>query len=128
MIGFWFKRDAAIFANMKAFLVNRIGDLGFLLGIAAILYVFGSLDYAAVFASAPFVKEATVISPFGEWQWMTVICLLLFMGAMGKSAQVPLHVWLPDSMEGANANFCIDPRRDHGDRRDFYGGENVAAV
>ena len=100
LIGFWFERDAAIFANMKAFLVNRIGDLGFLLGIAAILYVFGSLDYAAVFASAPFVKEATVISPFGEWQWMTVICLLLFMGAMGKSAQVPLHVWLPDSMEG----------------------------
>lgn len=100
LIGFWFERDTAIFANMKAFLVNRIGDIGFLLAIAAILYLFGSLDYAAVFASVPAVKNATVLSPFAEWQWITVICLLLFVGAMGKSAQVPLHVWLPDSMEG----------------------------
>lgn len=103
LIGFWFEREAAIFANMKAFLVNRIGDFGFLLGIAAVLYVFGSLDYAAVFAIAPTVKDTTVslsLLPFGEWQWLTVICLLLFVGAMGKSAQVPLHVWLPDSMEG----------------------------
>jgi NADH-quinone oxidoreductase subunit L len=100
LIGFWFEKDTAIFANMKAFLVNRVGDFGFLLGIAAVLYVFGSLDYAAVFAGAEFVSEASVESPFGEWKWMTVICLLLFVGAMGKSAQVPLHVWLPDSMEG----------------------------
>lgn len=100
LIGFWYEKDTAIFANMKAFLVNRIGDFGFLLGIAAVLYVFGSLDYATVFASAPIAKDATVISLFGEWQWITIICLLLFVGAMGKSAQVPLHVWLPDSMEG----------------------------
>ena len=100
LIGFWYEKDTAIFANMKAFLVNRVGDFGFLLGIAAVLYVFGSLDYAAVFATADSVKESTVVSPFGEWKWITVICLLLFVGAMGKSAQVPLHVWLPDSMEG----------------------------
>ena len=100
LIGFWYERETAIFANMKAFLVNRVGDFGFLLGIAAILTVYGSLDYAAVFATADSVKDATVTSPFGEWKWMTVICLLLFVGAMGKSAQVPLHVWLPDSMEG----------------------------
>jgi NADH-quinone oxidoreductase subunit L len=100
LIGFWYERDTAIFANMKAFLVNRVGDFGFLLGIAAILTVFGSLDYAAVFATAESVKDTTVTSPFGEWKWITVICLLLFVGAMGKSAQVPLHVWLPDSMEG----------------------------
>jgi len=100
LIGFWYEKDTAIFANMKAFLVNRVGDFGFLLGIAGVLYVFGSLDYAAVFATADSVKDSTVVSPFGEWKWITVICLLLFVGAMGKSAQIPLHVWLPDSMEG----------------------------
>ena len=104
LIGFWFEKDAAIFANMKAFLVNRVGDFGFLLGIAAVFYVFGTLDYATVFAIAPSVQNIVVGSSFGlafsEWQWLTVICLLLFVGAMGKSAQVPLHVWLPDSMEG----------------------------
>ena len=100
LIGFWYDRESAIFANMKAFLVNRVGDFGFLLGIAAVLYIFGSLDYAAVFATAESAKDATVTSPFGEWKWITVICILLFIGAMGKSAQVPLHVWLPDSMEG----------------------------
>ncbi len=100
LIGFWFDRDTAIFANMKAFLVNRVGDFGFLLGIAAILAVFGSLDYATVFGSAEAFGDAIVTSPFGDWKWITVICILLFVGAMGKSAQVPLHVWLPDSMEG----------------------------
>ena len=100
LIGFWFERDSAIFANMKAFLVNRVGDFGFLLGIAAIAAVFGSLDYATVFASAAALAETSVATPFGEWKWITVICILLFVGAMGKSAQVPLHVWLPDSMEG----------------------------
>ncbi len=94
LIGFWFQRESAIAANLKAFLVNRVGDFGFLLGIAAIVYVFGSLDYMAVFASAP---QAADLS---EGRWITAICLLLFVGAMGKSAQVPLHVWLPDSMEG----------------------------
>ncbi|MGI9315753.1 MAG: NADH-quinone oxidoreductase subunit L [bacterium] len=100
LIGFWYEKDTAIFANMKAFLVNRVGDFGFLLGLAAVLYVFGSLDYATVFAAADGVKDQTLMSLFGEWKWITVICLLLFVGAMGKSAQVPLHVWLPDSMEG----------------------------
>lgn len=100
LIGFWYDRESAIFANMKAFLVNRVGDFGFLLGIAAVLSIFNSVDYATVFAAAEGVKDQTVSGFFGEWKWVTVICLLLFVGAMGKSAQVPLHVWLPDSMEG----------------------------
>ena len=101
LIGFWYKRESAIFANMKAFLVNRVGDFGFLLGIAAILMAFNSLDYADVFAAAPLMADMTTqIIPGLDWSLMTVICILLFIGAMGKSAQVPLHVWLPDSMEG----------------------------
>jgi NADH-quinone oxidoreductase subunit L len=101
LIGFWFKRPTAIYANMKAFLVNRVGDFGFLLGIGMVLFTLGSLDYAAVFSVAPQFADATVsLIPGQEWSLMTVICILLFIGAMGKSAQVPLHVWLPDSMEG----------------------------
>jgi NADH-quinone oxidoreductase subunit L len=101
LIGFWYTRDTAIFANLKAFLVNRVGDFGFLLGIAAIYMHFGTLDYSAVFAIAPSHAETLVqILPGVDWSLMTVICILLFIGAMGKSAQVPLHVWLPDSMEG----------------------------
>jgi len=101
LIGFWFKKESAIFANLKAFLVNRVGDFGFLLGIAAVLMYFNSLDYADVFEAAPLMKDVTIEIVQGhEWSLMTVICLLLFLGAMGKSAQVPLHVWLPDSMEG----------------------------
>ncbi len=101
LIGFWFKRPSAIFANLKAFLVNRVGDFGFLLGIAAVLYWFGTLDYATVFANAPTIRDVTVSVISGyEWQAATLICVCLFIGAMGKSAQVPLHVWLPDSMEG----------------------------
>ena len=101
LIGFWFKRESAIQANLKAFLVNRVGDLGFLLGIAAVFLWFGTLDYASVFQAAPGRAEETMnIVGGAEWSAMTVICLLLFVGAMGKSAQVPLHVWLPDSMEG----------------------------
>ncbi len=101
LIGFYFKRESAIFANMKAFLVNRVGDFGFILGIAAVAMYFGSLDYAQVFDAAP-AKAGETIGIWGGSQWslMTVICILLFIGAMGKSAQVPLHVWLPDSMEG----------------------------
>ncbi|MCB1555446.1 MAG: NADH-quinone oxidoreductase subunit L [Xanthomonadales bacterium] len=101
LIGFWFKRPSAIFANLKAFLVNRVGDFGFLLGIAGVLYWIGSLDYAEVFAAAPAIAELQ-FSPWGEVMWSvpTFICICLFIGAMGKSAQVPLHVWLPDSMEG----------------------------
>ena len=101
LIGFWFKRESANYAGLKAFLVNRVGDFGFLLGIAAVLYAFGSLDYATVFARAPAIADETVaIIPGLEWRWITVICICLFIGAMGKSAQAPLHVWLPDSMEG----------------------------
>ena len=101
LIGFWYTRDTAIYANMKAFLVNRVGDFGFLLGIAGVLMYFGSLDYATVFAGVDGVKDLTMeIFPGYEWSVMTVICISLFIGAMGKSAQVPLHVWLPDSMEG----------------------------
>ncbi len=101
LIGFWYTRPTAIYANLKAFLVNRVGDFGFLLGIGMVLYYLGSLDYAAVFSVAPQFADATVsLIPGVDWSLMTVICLLLFVGAMGKSAQVPLHVWLPDSMEG----------------------------
>jgi NADH-quinone oxidoreductase subunit L len=101
LIGFWYKRDTAIYANLKAFLVNRVGDFGFLLGIAAVLATFGSLDYATVFAAAPEYQSDSIEIFAGEpWSLMSVMCILLFIGAMGKSAQVPLHVWLPDSMEG----------------------------
>ena len=101
LIGFWYTRPTAIFANMKAFLVNRVGDFGFILGIGLVLAHFGSLDYASVFQKAPEFANAT-INIWGDQQWslMTVTCICLFIGAMGKSAQVPLHVWLPDSMEG----------------------------
>lgn len=101
LIGFWHKKETAIYANLKAFLVNRVGDFGFLLGIAAILMYFNSLDYVDVFNAAPLMQDMTIeIFEGVEWSLMTVICILLFIGAMGKSAQVPLHVWLPDSMEG----------------------------
>jgi len=101
LIGFWYTRPTAIHANLKAFLVNRVGDFGFLLGIALVLTYFGTLDYAAVFGNARTLAGNTIeILPGGAWSLMTVICILLFVGAMGKSAQFPLHVWLPDSMEG----------------------------
>jgi NADH-quinone oxidoreductase subunit L len=101
LIGFWYTRPSAIFANLKAFLVNRVGDLGFVLGIAGVLYYGGSLDYARVFAAAPFIAGKTITLFQGHpWSAMTLICTCLFIGAMGKSAQMPLHVWLPDSMEG----------------------------
>ncbi|MDR7067362.1 NADH-quinone oxidoreductase subunit L [Pseudoxanthomonas japonensis] len=116
LIGFWFKRPTAIFANMKAFLVNRVGDFGFLLGIGCVLFMFGTLDYATVFANASLLAGKAVpvwsgaVTFFGHttqlldqpviWSMATLTCICLFIGAMGKSAQVPLHVWLPDSMEG----------------------------
>ena len=101
LIGFWYTRESAIYANLKAFLVNRVGDFGFLLGIAAIYMYFGDLSYNAVFSIAPQYAEKTIPIMSGvDWNLMSVICILLFVGAMGKSAQVPLHVWLPDSMEG----------------------------
>jgi len=101
LIGFWFKKPSAIFANLKAFLVNRVGDFGFLLGIAGVLYIFQTLDYRTVFDHADVLTGKTFELFAGHpWSAATVICLCLFVGAMGKSAQVPLHVWLPDSMEG----------------------------
>ncbi|MFA5521363.1 MAG: NADH-quinone oxidoreductase subunit L [Castellaniella sp.] len=98
LIGFWFKRPTAIFANMKAFVVNRVGDFGFILGIALLFAYTGSMDYVDVFGQAD--ELSTVRFPGTEWQLLTVACISLFVGAMGKSAQVPLHTWLPDSMEG----------------------------
>ncbi|MBA0922838.1 MAG: NADH-quinone oxidoreductase subunit L [Nitrosospira sp.] len=101
LIGFWYVRPTAIHANMKAFLVNRIGDFGFLLGIGVVLIYFGTLDYVTVFGQAPQIANQVIeIFPGSPWMLMSVICILLFVGAMGKSAQFPLHVWLPDSMEG----------------------------
>ena len=100
LIGFWYTKDTAIYANLKAFLVNRVGDFGFLLGIGLVLMVFGTLDYAAVFANAASHAGDMAPIPGVSWNLMTAICILLFIGAMGKSAQFPLHVWLPDSMEG----------------------------
>ncbi len=101
LIGFWYTRPTAIYANLKAFLVNRVGDFGFVLGIGMVLAYFGTLDYASVFARAP-ALAATTVDLWGTspWSLLSVIAICLFIGAMGKSAQVPLHVWLPDSMEG----------------------------
>jgi len=98
LIGFWYNKPTAIFANMKAFLVNRVGDFGFILGISLIAAYAGTLSYAEAFAKAP--ELATLTLPGTDWMLVTVICICLFIGAMGKSAQFPLHVWLPDSMEG----------------------------
>ncbi|MDO9234948.1 MAG: NADH-quinone oxidoreductase subunit L [Aquabacterium sp.] len=98
LIGFWFKKPTATFANMKAFLVNRVGDFGFILGIGLIVAFTGSLNYSEVFAKGSELAAMTL--PKTDWSLITVICICLFIGAMGKSAQFPLHVWLPDSMEG----------------------------
>lgn len=98
LIGFWFNKPTAIFANMKAFLVNRVGDFGFILGIGLIVAYAGTMNYTEVFAKAPELGQLGF--PGTDWLLITVICICLFIGAMGKSAQFPLHVWLPDSMEG----------------------------
>ena len=98
LIGFWFNKPSAVFANMKAFLVNRVGDFGFILGIGLIAAYAGTLNYTEVFAKANDLGTLTL--PGTSWMLVTVICICLFIGAMGKSAQFPLHVWLPDSMEG----------------------------
>ena len=98
LIGFWYTRPTAIYANMKAFLVNRVGDFGFILGIGLLLAYAGSMNYGEVFAKR--TELATLTLPGTDWMLLTVACICLFIGAMGKSAQFPLHVWLPDSMEG----------------------------
>ena len=98
LIGFYFKKETAIFANMKAFVVNRVGDFGFILGIGLIAAYTGTLNYTEIFVKANELSGMTL--PGSTWSLMTVICICLFIGAMGKSAQFPLHAWLPDSMEG----------------------------
>ncbi|HNU10526.1 MAG TPA: NADH-quinone oxidoreductase subunit L [Rubrivivax sp.] len=98
LIGFWYKKPSAIYANLKAFVVNRVGDFGFILGIGLVLAYAGTLDYAEAFAKAG--ELAALSFPGTDWGLLTVACICLFVGAMGKSAQFPLHVWLPDSMEG----------------------------
>ena len=102
LIGFWYKKPTAIFANLKAFLVNRVGDLGFLLGIAGVYMIFGSFDYSVVFQQIEqgYTDLQIPVTDTMVWSGITFVCIGLFIGAMGKSAQVPLHVWLPDSMEG----------------------------
>ncbi|GAB6033839.1 NADH-quinone oxidoreductase subunit L [Galenea microaerophila] len=101
LIGFYMKRESAIQANLKAFLVNRVGDFGFILGIAVVFMYFGTMDYQEFFAKLPdHANETISFLPGTEWSMITVMVLLLFVGAMGKSAQIPLHVWLPESMEG----------------------------
>ncbi|MBN8509316.1 MAG: NADH-quinone oxidoreductase subunit L [Burkholderiales bacterium] len=98
LIGYYYRKPSAIFANMKAFVVNRVGDFGFILGIGLIAAYAGTLDYTEAFAKGPELAKLTL--PGSDWMLITVICICLFIGAMGKSAQFPLHVWLPDSMEG----------------------------
>jgi NADH-quinone oxidoreductase subunit L len=101
LIGFWYTRPSAVFANLKAFIVNRVGDFGFVIGIAAVFSYTGSLNYDAAFAAAPHLTHAIIpITATSGVNALTLMCICLFIGAMGKSAQVPLHVWLPDSMEG----------------------------
>ena len=101
LIGFWYTKPSAIFANLKAFLVNRVGDFGFILGIGLVVAATGSLDYATVFKAAPELATRNIeLIPGLAWPLLAVACICLFIGAMGKSAQFPLHVWLPDSMEG----------------------------
>src|SRR5690606_29460250 len=109
LIGFWFKRPSAVFANLTAFLVNRVGDFGMVLGIAGVLLWVGSLDYATVFANAgPELGGRVVeILPGREWSVATIICILLFIGAIGKSAQVPLHVWPPASVAGPAPDAAV---------------------
>ena len=129
LIGFWYTKPTAIYANLKAFLVNRVGDLGFLLGIGLIVACTGSLHYADVFNKAPLLLSQTlVLSSSCHVASITAICILLFIGAMGKSAQVPLHVWLPDSMEGPHAYFGIDPCSYDGNRWNIYGVAHVTIV
>ncbi len=98
LIGFWYTRPTAIYANLKAFMVNRVGDFGFILGIGLLLAYSGSMDYVEIFAKREMLAAVTL--PGSDWMMLTVACICLFVGAMGKSAQFPLHVWLPDSMEG----------------------------
>lgn len=127
LIGFWFKKPSANAAAIKAFVANRVGDLGFMMGIFATFLVFGTVSIPAILAAAPDMAGYSIGFLGARFDVMTVICLLLFVGAMGKSAQLGLHVWLPDAME-ANTRFCAYPRGDHGNRWRVYGLPFVAHV
>ena len=126
LIGFWYTRARAPSAGLKAFLVNRLGDFGFLLGMGALLAAAGSLDYSTVFAQSEALAQQP--SPFPGLSALSLICLLLFVGAMGKSAQVPLHVWLPDSMEGPTPISAMIHAATMVTAGIFHGGAAVPAV
>ena len=126
LIGFWYKRPSANAAAIKAFIVNRVGDFGFALGILAIFLMFDTVSFDAVFAGAPGMVDAELTFLGHSFDFLEVACILLFVGAMGKSAQFLLHTWLPDAMEGPTAGLRADPRRDHGDRRRLHGGAALA--
>jgi NADH-quinone oxidoreductase subunit L len=126
LIGFWYNKPTAIFANLKAFLVNRVGDFGFILGIGLIAAYAGTLSYAEAFAKAG--ELAKLGFPGTSWQLISVICICLFIGAMGKSAQFPLHVWLPDSMEGPTPISALIHAATMVTGRHLHGDPHVAAV
>ena len=115
LIGFWFRKPSASAAAIKAFVVNRVGDLGFMLGIFGTFLVFGTVSIPAILAAAPHMAGSTIGFLGHRFDTMTVLCILLFIGAMGKSAQLGLHTWLPDAMEGPTPVLSADSRRDDGD-------------
>ena len=117
LIGFWYQRPSANAAAIKAFIVNRVGDFGFALGVFGVYYVFGTLDFERVFAAAPMFAGKSFIFAGYSADILTTLCILLFIGAMGKSAQLGLHTWLPDAMEGPTPVSALNSCRDHGHRR-----------
>ena len=128
LIGFWYEKPTANAAAIKAFVVNRVGDFGFLLGIFTVFFITRSVSFDTIFAAAPGLGTKTAHLFGQDWPVMEVACFLLFMGAMGKSAQFMLHTWLPDAMEGPTPGLGADSRRHHGDGRRVHGGAPVAAV
>ena len=129
LIGFWYTRPTAIYANLKAFLVNRVGDFGFLLGIGMVLFYAGSMDYAAEFQAAPTLAAKQInLLPNTSWSLMTVICILLFIGAMGQISASAVARMATRFDGRPNANFCTNSRRNHGHGGYFYGGAYVAAL
>ena len=128
LIGFWYHKPSANAAALKAFVVNRVGDFGFSLGIFGTFLVFGTVSIPAILAAAPGMAGSTIGFAGMRVDTMTLLCLLLFVGAMGKSAQLGLHTWLPDAMEGPTPVSRADPRRDDGHRRRVHGLPPVADV
>ena len=126
LIGFWYKRPTANAAAIKAFIVNRVGDFGFALGILAIFLMFDTVSFDAVFAGAPGMVDAELTFLGHSFDFLEVACILLFVGAMGKSAQFLLHTWLPGRDGRSHASLGADPRRHHGDGRRLHGGAALA--